>query len=429
MSGLQTELPLQQVLHDLFRDYANDETGGQDASRGFNFQVWHAVIEVLRAFKQGEDFAVVLEWQQDIAVLNSSQTPTGARFLQLKKNERAAHWTLHQISAPEQSNASQSDQSDVHDASAAAPPSTKQSGKSGKAAKSRKTTKPSFLAKLYQQRRRFKALEQSRLEFVSNVKYQVTGPDGAKKTYDTVTLATLDAKILSELEDKIRRQLELPPEENVDFSDIDLLISDCPLTDSHKHATGELAAMQMSGGLQLSGSATMIAVLIIASYVHQRSGNRKFARTFEELLSRAITRTDVSEWLSAANKAGVSPEDQILEIVERMDRETASFSIVRKMRDAAFQACVDILNRAGPVPLMAAQLKHLFSSKNEYDAYGRVTDILAVWHQDFLDLYPCDTSIYSREYLYCLMSMIIQNATSIQHLPSITSSAQSEDEE
>ena len=60
--------------------------------RGFNFQVWHAVLEALRAHRTGKDYAVVLEWQQDVAVLNSSSAPTGVRFVQLKKHESSTHW-------------------------------------------------------------------------------------------------------------------------------------------------------------------------------------------------------------------------------------------------------------------------------------------------------------------------------------------------
>ena len=99
--GIQKELPLQQVISDLFRDFNGDEIGGQHASRGFNFQVWHAVLEALKAYKTGEDYAVVLEWQQDVAVLNSSTSPTEVRFVQLKKHEAATHWKLKHLIEPE----------------------------------------------------------------------------------------------------------------------------------------------------------------------------------------------------------------------------------------------------------------------------------------------------------------------------------------
>ena len=90
-------------LHDvlsLFKDRSGDETGGQHAVRGFSFQVWQAVLETLKAHATGEDYAVVLEWQQDIAVLDSSKQPTRVTFIQLKKNESTHHWTLNGLLAP-----------------------------------------------------------------------------------------------------------------------------------------------------------------------------------------------------------------------------------------------------------------------------------------------------------------------------------------
>lgn len=78
----------------LFKDYRGDETGGIHAIRGFSFQVWQAVLEVLAAHATGKDYAVVMEWQQDIALLDSSASPTKVTFKQLKKNESSAHWTL-----------------------------------------------------------------------------------------------------------------------------------------------------------------------------------------------------------------------------------------------------------------------------------------------------------------------------------------------
>jgi hypothetical protein len=98
MIGIQKELPLEQVVSDLFRDFKGDETGGQHASRGFNFQVWHAVLEALKAYETGEDYAVVLEWQQDVAVLNSSTAPTKVRFVQLKKHETSKRSSITQYS-------------------------------------------------------------------------------------------------------------------------------------------------------------------------------------------------------------------------------------------------------------------------------------------------------------------------------------------
>jgi hypothetical protein len=99
MTTAPTEPSLQQVASDLFRDFKEDEIGGRHAIRGFSFQVWHAVLEALRAHRTGDDYAVVLEWQQDVAVLDSSLAATGVRFVQLKKHEASTHWKLNHLIA------------------------------------------------------------------------------------------------------------------------------------------------------------------------------------------------------------------------------------------------------------------------------------------------------------------------------------------
>lgn len=149
-SGTPPEPPLQQVVSDLFRDFKGDESGGQHAIRGFSFQVWQAVLEAVRLHMAPDDYAVVLEWQQDIAVLNSSTQPTAVRFVQLKKNESSLHWKLTNLLAPVDA-ANDENATAANDEAPAA-----ESGKGNKKrAKKPKKPKPSVLAKLYVHRRRF----------------------------------------------------------------------------------------------------------------------------------------------------------------------------------------------------------------------------------------------------------------------------------
>lgn len=431
MIGIQKELPLEQVISDLFRDFKGDEFGGQHATRGFNFQVWHAVLEALKAYKTGDDYAVVLEWQQDVAVLNSSTAPTAVRFVQLKKHETATHWKLHHLVAPEKGD----DPLAANDAaSSALPLDVNNPPAGGKAAKRPRKTKPkapkpSFLAKLYAHRRRFKELAQSRLEFASNAKYEIPDAAGATTMQSSFELMALDSKVREDLQEKVRTQLGVPVEEPIDFSDFGLIVSECPVADPHKHVAGELAEMQMGSALQLSGAATMLAVLVMASYVHQRAGTTRFAKNLQELLERAITRSDVDTYLVAANDARIPTEELVQDVVSRLNAEVAPFSLVNKMQREISRACVEITNRAGPVPMVAAYLKALYEKNAEYEEYPKVGDIFAAWCEDFQKLELPDAYLYKREYLYCLMSMIIKNANPIQQLPSVSLDSQSEDKE
>lgn len=413
------EPPLQQVITDLFRDFRGDEAGGRHAIRGFNFQVWHAVLEALRAHDRGTDYAVILEWQQDVAVLDSSRSPTQVKFVQLKKNESTGYWKLRQLIAPQTPVAEETsiDPTEVIGALPTVKRSTKGPRKS----------KPSILAKLYAHRRRFKECPTARLEFVSDGKFVVPDGLGSDQTVDSQAMEALHPEILLDLQNKLRVQLEIPSDEAIDLSDFGLAVSDCPLSDPHKYVAGELAEMQLNGSLRLSGSATILAVLVIASYVNLRAGKARFAKNFQELLGRAVTRSDIERYLAAANDNTVSTEELIERVIQRMNAETAPFNVVTNMQREVTRACIEVTNRACPVPIVAAHLKALYEKRNQYEAIPRVTDQFIAWHNDLQQLSVPHVSLFKREYLYCLMAMITQNANPTNRLPSVSIDPKSED--
>ena len=243
----------------------------------------------------------------------------------------------------------------------------------------------------------------------------------------SIELASTDPSVRQAIETKLREQLGLDPAEDVDFSDFALVVSDCPVHEPHKYLAGELAQMQLDSELNLSGSATILAVLIIASYVNLRAGSTRHAKNFPELLERAVTRGDIDLYLSAADEETVSARDLVEEIIERLNIETAPFTLIRNMKRQVVRACMEITNRAGPVPVVTAHLKALYEAKSEYSSMPRVTDIFAAWFEDFQQLQLSEARAYSREYIYCLMSMITQNANPTKQLPSVSASPQPED--
>lgn len=433
MIAASNEPPLQQVASNLFHDFEGDETGGRHAIRGFSFQVWHAVLEALRAHKSGDDYAVVLEWQQDVAILDSSTAPTGVRFVQLKKNESSTHWKLNHLTVvpkfTEDKYSSAEPEGEDMDQLGTTPLVVPALGVSGKSAKGKaaKKPKPSILAKLYAHRRRFKTLGKSRLEFASDAEFEVPDGTGKVSMQSNVELSAMDLTVLQGIEKKLRDQLGLDSVEVVDLSDFALIVSDCPVSEAHKYLAGELAEMQLGSELKLSGSATMLAVLIIASYVNLRAGKTRHAKNFAELLDRAVTRREIDLYLAVADEQTVSAKDLVGEVIERLNIELAPYNLVKKMKREVVRACVEITNRAGPVPLVTAHLRALYEENSEYESLARVTDIFSTWFDDFQRLQLNEARDYSREYLYCLMSMITQNANPTKQLPPVSLGPQFKD--
>ena len=415
------ELPLQKVLTDIFHDFEGDEIGGRHAIKGFSFQVWLAVLEVLRAHRKPDDYAVVLEWQQDIALLNSSSAPTTVRFVQLKKNESTLKWTLPGLLAVE--NAKDDDTAvDAQDDAAATPATGKGKGKG----KNAKKPKPSILAKLYVHRRRFADLTKAGLVFASDAPFEVPMAAGGTSMVSGIPLSALPVPARNNIEEKLRAQLDVPAGEAIDLDDFELLVTDCPAVDPHKFVAGECAEMQLATGLELSGKATLLAVLVIASYVNLRAASTRHARDFDELLRRAVTRSEVTGYLAAANDQAVPTSDHVQSVIDRFNADSAPPAVVRAMRREMTRACVQISDRTTATPMIASRLKDVYTTKGEYPGVVRLTDMFETWYRDLEKLSPPDFGLFRREYLYCLMAMIYEDANPTKHLPPVPADPQPE---
>ena len=400
----------------LFKDYSGDEAGGVHAIRGFSFQVWQAVLEALGAHATGDDYAVVMEWQQDIALLDSSTSPTKVTFKQLKKNESSAHWTLPALlNPPEEKPAAQP---------AAATPAPKPKKKS-----TRSAGKVSVLAKLYFHRRRFGQVAPTQLVFSSNAPLYVEAVDGSKQTLSKTTFSALPGAAPTKVSTALRTQLEIPASEAIDLDCITFEVTNCPLEQAHKYAIGELVEHCQLGKIQPLVTAPFVAVCLIASYIQQRAGSASFAKDFSALLERAVTRADITSYLAAANDSHVSTQDLVEQVISRLDRELADFEVVQGMQDELNAACAEITNRASAVWVSVDTLCALYRERDSYRAKGLLKDRFPAWRDDFRARASAASAPFNDGFLYCLMAMIVKNARPIQHLSTTSDGTQPKVEE
>jgi hypothetical protein len=138
---------VQDSLDLLLRDRPIDEKSGANAGLGFTFQQWWAALAIVERLGGADDFAVGVEVKEDVAILDSAQSPTKVEFCQVKKHERDGVWVLK----------------DLH--------------KNGSKRKDG-THEHSILAKLYARRTEFGAARAS-LRFVSNIGVKL--PDEADR--------------------------------------------------------------------------------------------------------------------------------------------------------------------------------------------------------------------------------------------------------
>lgn len=418
---------IEKVISDLFRDFSGDEVGGRHAIRGFTFQMWNAVLEALREHAKGGDYAVVMEWQQDVAILNSPTAPDRVRFIQLKKHETSVVWTLASLVAGEDAAEADTAANDdaLADSSETAQPDAATGGK--KKPKKPAAPKQSILSKLYKQRTRFADLAGCTLEFASEAQFKYEGDDKAV-TSAKVELDKLPAKELQRVKDALAKQLKLGAGQTLDLSDFWLRTTDCPVNNGHLHVIGEVSGMQFDEQLEpMNGSAAFLAVLAIGSHVKILAGNKKMAKNLPELLERALTRKDVDRYLNAANQHAVPTSELLKAFIGTLTAEGAPLDMRRQMGREVARACSDIKDRAGPAPLLAARLRRVYDQHGQYQAATSLAKLLQQWFNDFKTEYAADATTYKREYLYCLMAMIYEDAAPTKHLPSLPPDSEPED--
>jgi len=412
------EPSLQDVLS-LFKDYSDDESGGQHAVRGFSFQVWQAVLETLKAHATGLDYAVVLEWQQDIAVLDSATQPKRVTFIQLKKNESSHHWTLNGLLTTPAGSPTEQEQAAIDETAAPRKPKRRMNLRRGKLTQS-------TLAKLYLHRRRFSSLASPpELVFASNAPFFVeVGEDDQEETVTEIKLSDLPTSAVAKVEAAFRKQLDVPDDEAIALDGFLLKVTNCPTEEAHKFAIGELVELCLQRRIEPHVNAPFIAICLIASYVQQRAGKRAYAKDFKTLLERAITRTEVTRYFAAANDSHVQTQDLIAQVIARLNAEAAEYELVQEMETEVNTACAEVTNRASVVWLTADALFGLYVKNNQYKGKGHLKDRLPAWLEDFRAMKLQDSQLYSNGFLYCLMAMTLKNAQPFRHLSTAATGSQ-----
>jgi hypothetical protein len=72
------------------------EDAGADAASRFHYQALYGLALIFEAHKTRKDYAVVFEYHDDIAFLDSSVDPTKVSYFQVKTKGKG-HWTLGDI--------------------------------------------------------------------------------------------------------------------------------------------------------------------------------------------------------------------------------------------------------------------------------------------------------------------------------------------
>jgi hypothetical protein len=299
-----TDLPGDQehkpdALELLLRDTPTDEKAGANATLGFTYQQWWGALAVAELLASDENFAVGMEVKEDVALLDSVDSPTIVEFCQIKKNEQTGGWKLKDLRAE------------------------------GRQRKD-KTRDASPLAKLYKRRSDFSG-HPTKLRFVSNVGVRVSLDDANHAFVDQCQLSDLAKNQQDELREHLGKQLGIAAE-SLDLSNFAIHRSDLPLGQQHYFLAGKLAELSESGKLPFDLKRPTVAARVLASVLQSKASSTGYAVNFAELKKRLLSRSEAVQALAMV--AGAKPPiGEILDgAIARLHAETHPFQAVRSIQ-------------------------------------------------------------------------------------------------
>jgi len=288
------------------------ETSGADTALRFQYQAAYGLALILDTHGEGEDYALVFEFHDDIAVLNSASVPTSVSFYQIKTKDKG-HWTLTPILKQEKS----SDDPSV--------------------------LLPSILGKMYANAVAFHGYVKH-VAFVTNAELAF-GPK--KSSFNSGECSPEEQK-------KVQAQIlkEVSGVTEVNHKLIVFKSSNLSLSDLDAHTKGKLDefVVKLLGQMDYSLDALYRAVI---DECQRKSRNLTQAVSLEDLLAaRGITKADVDKWLNKVREKSIGPKWE-----EVCHHYHFAFSELRELRREWHRYMVEVLDVNGEVAFVRRMIR------------------------------------------------------------------------
>lgn len=244
----------------------NSATGGR-----YDYQTMWGLTLLFQQHALDEDYAIVFEFHDDIALLNNSAQPSNIRFYQVKSKATAGGWTL----------------------------ATLLRRQSAKAADGTKYEKPSIVDKMFDGVTKFND-EVLSIEFVSNqpsafadstasFRFSECKPDDFKKVVDSI------------------RQIS-PTATEAQVGLLGFRHTDLSISDAETHTKGKLQAFvsEHLGAVRFSPESVYKAIIDDCRKRANFSGG--YTSLTEAIKAKGLTRANVQEWLDAISNDDRAPE-------------------------------------------------------------------------------------------------------------------------
>ena len=313
-------------------DVVTKEKGGRHGGKGHEFQRYWALCHLLERDLTGKDYLVLMEFIEDIAILNSPDQPNEIDLYQVKKSEKVK-WTK------------------------------------AKLINSKKGSQ-SIVAKLLESQVN-SPIPNAIVSFVSNAPVEFKLTSGLDSTsLASFNITDLDSDLIDELKANIACELKRE-KKDIDLNNLIFIKSPLSLNDLETHSTG-VVANYLSKKHPDHNARADVLMKALYSEIKLKATNTEDASSFGELRKlRGITKGQFEDMLSQvlARKPTI---DVLDDAVNNLEKDGVPFAQRKSIKDAGRRYFVDRLNQSNQL---------LITLEDEVDKLKNSTpaDLISIW--------------------------------------------------
>jgi hypothetical protein len=275
------------AFHEQLTDKLTKERGGRHGGKGHEFHRYWALCHLLQVDLAQNDYVLLIEFIEDVAVLNAEHTPTALDLFQLKKKDGGANWTKAKLSKPQKDS-------------------------------------PSVLAKLFESQ---KAVPHGNaaIAFVSNAPVSLSLASELDSTQQAeFSAADLADSLKTELQAAIATELACTPEE-IKLDTLRFIQTPLALNDLETHANGRVATYLAQKFPEHSARADVFCKALYAELT-VRATNTQEVSSFADLCKmRGIGKSQFNEMLAITLSR--KPASEVMDAaVNSLTQEGVSFT-------------------------------------------------------------------------------------------------------
>lgn len=309
------------AFHDKLNDSLTKERGGRHGGKGHEFQRYWALCHLLKTDLERDDYVMLVEFIEDVAVLDAEMAPSSLDLYQIKKKEGGSKWTKTTLSKPP-------------------------------------TEGLSILAKLFDSKRLHPDGKTS-IAFVSNapVDLALIG-EVASTERDEFSASELDADLRSALQVSIAKELKCT-EADIEFEALKFIKSPLAINDLENHAVGRVSAY-LAAKFPDHGARADIFCKALYGEIRIRATATQDANSFVELCQiRGIAKSQLNTML--ATTLARKPDHEIIDsAISALVLENVSFSDRTQVKNASRRYLID---KAGKGDAVLATLEQVIANQ------------------------------------------------------------------